>query len=258
MVAYAGWSMDDHFPEGFYYTAGHPTIYHPAPQPWGLPLRAMISENIRNLVFAGRNISVTHAAMSSSRVMATCAILGQAIGTAVSEALDDGCHVGDVNVKKLQQTLMADDCYIPWHTREVPSLTKNAECSADIVRNGMERGDENLWIGKEGDSVEYRFAEDTAISEIRLVFDSDLNRGYQNMPCNYPLVQPRFKLPTTLIKAYKIEGEDKNGKTFNISVCDNHERFVRHAVDWRVKVLRFVPIATHGSEEFRLFDFEIR
>ena len=77
--------MDDHFPEGFYYTKGHPTIYHPAPQPWGLPLRCMISENIGNLVFAGRNISVTHAALSSSRVMATCAILGQELGVLCSD-----------------------------------------------------------------------------------------------------------------------------------------------------------------------------
>ena len=258
IVAYAGWSMDDHFPAGFYYTAGHPTIYHPAPQPWGLPLRSMISENIENLVFAGRNISVTHAAMSSSRVMATCAILGQAIGTAVADAIESGCHVADIDAKKLQQTLMDDDCFIPWHKREVPLLSKTAECTADVVRNGLDRGKENLWIGKDGDTVEYRFGSDTDISEIRLVFDSDLNRKYHNMPCNYPLVETRFKLPTTLIKEYRIEGENENGETFTITVSDNHERFVRHSVFWKVKTLRFVPLSTHGSEEFRLFDFEVK
>ncbi len=60
IVAYAGWSIDDHFPAGFYYTAGHPSTYHPAPSPWGIPLRCLISKNIQNLTFAGRNISVTH------------------------------------------------------------------------------------------------------------------------------------------------------------------------------------------------------
>ena len=258
IVAYAGWSMDDHFPAGFYYTAGHPTIYHPAPQPWGLPLRSMISENIENLVFAGRNISVTHAAMSSSRVMATCAILGQAIGTAVADAIESGCHVADIDVKKLQQTLMDDDCFIPWHKREVPLLSKTAECTADVVRNGLDRGEENLWIGKDGDTVEYRFGRDTDISEIRLVFDSDLNRKYHNMPCNYPLVETRFKLPTTLIKEYRIEGENENGETFTITVSDNHERFVRHSVFWKVKTLRFIPISTHGCDTFRLYDFEVK
>jgi len=258
MVAYAGWPMDDHFPEGFNYTAGHPTIYHPAPQPWGLPLRCMISENIENLVFAGRNISVTHAALSSSRVMATCAVLGQALGTAVAQAIHDGCAVECVDISKLQQTLMDEDCYIPWHKRELPELTKSAQCSAEVVRNGIDRAEENLWIGKKGDYIEYSLNEDTEISEIRLVFDNDMNRKYHNMPCCYPLVEKRFKLPKTLIKEYRIEGEDSLGKLFTLCVSDNHRRFVRHSVDWKIKKIRFVPIATHGCEDFRLFDFEIK
>ena len=257
IVAYAGWSMDDHFPQGFYYRDGHPTIYHPAPSPWGLPLRCMISENVENLVFAGRNISVTHAALSSSRVMATCAILGQALGTAVAQALGEGCHVADVDIDTLQQTLMEDDCFIPFHTRKVSALTREAVCTADVVRNGVDRGEENCWIGKEGDTVEYTFEEDTEINELRLVFDSDLNRNYYNMPCNYPLVQDRFKLPKTLVKEYRIEGEASDGTTFALQVENNHQRFVKHTVRWKVKSLRFVPVSTHGCENFRLFSFEV-
>ena len=258
IVAYAGWSMDDHFPEGFYYAKGHPTIYHPAPQPWGLPLRCMISENIENLVFAGRNISVTHAALSSSRVMATCAMLGQALGTAVAQAVADNCHIKNVDISRLQQKLMEDDCYIPWHTREIPMLTGQAHCNSEVIRNGIDRGENNLWIGKIGDSVKYTFEEDTKISEIRLVFDNDMNRSYHNMPCNYPLVQTKFKLPSTLIKEYKIEGKNSEGVKFELSVSDNHQRLVRHSVNWRVKEIAFVPISTHGCNDFRVFDFEIK
>ena len=257
IVAYAGWSMDDHFPAGFYYTEGHPTIYHPAPSPWGLPLRCMISENVDNLVFAGRNISVTHAALSSSRVMATCAILGQALGCAVSQALREGCHVSHVDIPTLQQTLMEDDCYIPWHTRALPELTKRATCSHEIVRNGQERGEENLWIGHSGDYVQYDFHTPQEIRKIRLVFDNDMNRKYHNMPCNYPLIQTKFKLPHTLIKEYRIEGIGQNGEVYFLHVTDNHQRMVRHAVDWQVTQIRFIPISTRGCEEFRLFDFEI-
>ncbi|MBQ7375439.1 MAG: FAD-dependent oxidoreductase [Clostridia bacterium] len=258
IVAYAGWTMDDHFPEGFYYRAGHPTIYHPAPQPWGLPLRCMISKNIENLVFAGRNISVTHAALSSSRVMATCAILGQALGTAVALATESGKSVEDVDIAKLQQTLMEDDCYIPWHRRELPALTKNAYCSAEIVRNGLDRGEENLWIGKEGEGIEYIFDGDVDLQEIRLVFDNDMNRKYHNMPCNYPLIQDKFKLPRTLIKEYILEGEDSEGNSFNIHVTDSYQRFVRHNVGKKVCRLRFIPLSTHGAKDFRLFSFEVR
>lgn len=257
IVAYAGWSMDDHFPEGFYYTKGHPTIYHPAPRPWGLPLRCMISDNIENLVFAGRNISVTHAALSSSRVMATCAILGQALGTAVAQAIQENCAVENVDIVKLQQTLMADDCYIPWHERRVPLLTRQAKCNSEVIRNGKDRGEENLWIGKKDDYIEYQFDNDTDVSEIRLVFDNDMNRKYHNMPCNYPLVQTGFKLPKTLVKEYRIEAENANGERFSLCVSDNRKRFVRHFVKWKINKIRFVPISTHGCEEYRLFDFEI-
>lgn len=257
IVAYAGWTMDDHFPEGFYYKKGHPTIYHPAPTPWGLPLRCMISKNIENLCFAGRNISVTHAALSSSRVMATCSALGQALGTAVAQAVNDDVTLENVDIKKLQQTLMEDDCYIPWHIRDIPTLTKTAECSSDIIRNGVERGEENLWIGRKGDVIEYNFNSDTKISQIRLVFDSDLNRDYFNMPCNYPLVETKFKLPKTLIKEYKLQGISDSGDIKEICINDNHQRFVRHTVDWNVKTIRFVPISTYGCEELRLFEFEI-
>ena len=257
IVAYAGWSMDDHFPAGFYYRDGHPTIFHPAPSPWGLPLRCMISENIENLTFAGRNISVTHAALSSSRVMATCALLGQALGTATAMAVKNNVKIENIDIPKLQQTLMDDDCFLPWQKREVSDMTRNAECNADTVRNGNYRGEENPWKGKHGDTVEYTFEKDTDIHEIRLVFDSDLNRKYENMPCNYPLIQPKFKLPQTLIKEYRIEGADSQGRLYTFTVKNNHQRLVKHTVNWNVKQIRFIPVSTHGCEDFRLFGFEI-
>lgn len=257
MVAYAGWSMDDHFPEGFYYQKGYPTIFHPAPQPWGLPLRCMISKNIKNLVFAGRNISVTHAALSSSRVMATCSILGQALGTSVAMAVKDGIKVEDVNITALQQKLMNDDCHIPWHKREVPKLSLDAGCNYDIVRNGSERGEENCLIINQGDFVEYTFDKNTAISEIRIIFDSNLNRAEHNMPCCYRLDEPNYKIPSTLVKNYEIIGENEKGDVLKIEVNNNHQRFVLHNVEWNVRSVKLIPRKTHGDESFRIFGFEI-
>ncbi len=212
IVAYAGWSMDDHFPEGFYYSKGHPTIYHPAPSPWGLPLRSMISKNIKNLTFAGRNISVTHAALSSSRVMATCGALGQALGTAVSLALKQKNDIRKVDIQRLQAELMEDDCHIPWQERKVSELSENAVCTSDIVRNGKDRGEENCFSGELGDSLIYEFENETYISEIRLVFDSDLNRKYYNMPCRYPLKEHKYCVPRTLVKTYDIVVTSADGE----------------------------------------------
>ena len=139
----------------------------------------------------------------------------------------------------------------------IPELTEKARCSSEIIRNGFDRGEENLWVGKENDFIEYTFDTDIQVNGIRLVFDSDLNRKYHNMPCNYPLVQTDFRLPETLIKEYKIQGFGENGEVKEIHVCDNHQRFVRHSVDWRVRKIRFIPLKTFGEKQFRLFDFEI-
>jgi hypothetical protein len=257
MIAYGGWSMDDHFPEGFYYKGGHPTIYHHAPSPFGIPLRALISKNIENLTFAGRNISVTHAALSSCRVMATCAIMGQALGVAISLALRDGVRPECVDCDELRQLLMDADCYIPWHDRKVPDLTKKAKINAEIVRNGKDRGDENLWIGKEGDYIEYELDTPERVKNIRLIFDSNLNRTYHNMTALYPLKEEEYYLPKTLVKDYIIEGECEDGSIVRLEVKDNFQRYVKHEVDWLVKRVRLIPVSTNGCEEYRIFDFEI-
>ncbi len=257
LVAYAGWSMDDHFPEGFYYSKGHPTIYHPAPQPWGLPLRCMISANIQNLVFAGRNISVTHAALSSSRVMATCGVLGQALGTAVAQAIQEKVDIRVIDIPRLQNTLMQDDCYLPWHQREVSSLAQSALCNAPICCNGIDRGDENLWIGAKGDYIEFSFDTNVPIQELRLVFDSNLNRTYNNMPWRVLINEPNYRIPSTLIKSYEIIGTDSCGNESRLTVTNSHQRFIKHRVEWNVCRVRFIPLETYGSEEYRVFDFEI-
>lgn len=257
IVAYGGWPIDDHFPAGFYYTAGDLAVDTHAPSPWGIPLRSLYSNNIENLVFAGRNISATHAAMSSSRVMATCGIMGQAIGTAVAMAISENASLEQINIAALQQKLMDDDCYIPWHNRRVSAISQNAHCSAEVVRNGIDRGEENCWVGSAGDFIEYTFEKPQKISGIRLVFDSDLNRNYQNMPCNYPLKQDRFKLPKTLTKEYKIVGIDKDGKEHITLGTLNHQRFVRHVVDWEVVSVKLYPLSTWGEDKFKIFGFEV-
>ena len=257
LVAYGGWTMDDHFPEGFYYTKGHPTIYHPAPTPYGLPLRCMISKTIQNLTFAGRNISVTHSALSSTRVAATCGVLGQALGTAIAQAVNDGVDIRELDVKKLQNTLMGDDCYLPWHTYQLSDLTMSAKCNADIVRNGLDRREENLWIGKAGDTIRYDFDKDVDIRKISITFDSDLSRGYGDMPCLWRLSDKGLQMPATLVKRYKVVGTDSQANRFEISNDRSRQRFVTHQVAWKVCSVELIPLETYGCEDYRVFRFEV-
>ena len=113
-VAYGGWHIDVHQPDGI---AGD--IYWKGRLLNGIytiPYRSLYSRNIDNLFFAGRNISASHVAFASARVMLTCAVMGQAVGNAAALCLEYGCSpraVGREHIRELQQRLVEQDCYLP-------------------------------------------------------------------------------------------------------------------------------------------------
>jgi hypothetical protein len=55
-----------------------------------IPLRSLYSINVNNLLLAGRTISASHVAFGASRVMATCAVIGEAAGTAAALCAEHG------------------------------------------------------------------------------------------------------------------------------------------------------------------------
>ena len=52
--------------------------------PYWLPYRCLYSRNVGNLFMAGRDISVTHEALGTVRVMRTCGMMGEVVGMAAS------------------------------------------------------------------------------------------------------------------------------------------------------------------------------
>ena len=268
IVAYGGWSMDDHHPEGLKYP-GEPTIFHPAPSPYGIPYRALYSKNIDNLFCAGRNISATHAAMSSTRVMATCALLGQAVGTAAAVAARNALSPREVYQKKLnelQSQLQADDCWLPGKKRAVSELCQKAELissckDAETVRNGFDRTireNDNSCNVKENDYLEYRFEQAQDISEIKIIFDSDLSRVGRNMISKYPQDMPKYSPPETLIKSFSLEFEDESGNTSEIFNTDNnYQRLFRLKTKIKAKAIRLKILNTRQQTTSRIFAFDI-
>ena len=69
-VAIGGWPMDDHPPGGFDRADLPPAVQVKTPI-YNIPLRSLYSRNVANLMMAGRNISASHVAFTSTRVMAT-------------------------------------------------------------------------------------------------------------------------------------------------------------------------------------------
>ena len=73
-------NVDLHPPKGFYDPGPPATFSHKVK--FSVPFRSLYSKDVRNLMMAGRCISVSHAALGATRVMITCGLQGQAVGTA--------------------------------------------------------------------------------------------------------------------------------------------------------------------------------
>ena len=268
IVAYGGWTMDDHFPEGFYKKEAG-TIFHPAPSPYGIPYRCLYSRNIENLFFAGRNISATHSALSSTRVMATCSTLGQAVGTAAAIAAREGLTPRGVHEKRLeelQQSLMAEDCYLPFNKRKIGPLTAKATLTAsggnpELLRNGYDRqigGERNSWDASVVDSVVLDLGVLTQLHSLRLVFDSDLSRTTHNMVSYYTLAAQDFTVPAQLVKAFTVEADTGDGLWRSIAeVTDNHQRLIRVPLACSARRLRLTAKATWGAPAVRVFALDL-
>jgi len=113
-VAYGGWPIDLHPPEGIK-SPDPPCTQYQLPGIYSVPFRSLYSRDIHNLMFAGRNISATHVAFGSIRVMGTCAVMGQAVGTAAALCKRYGLtprELAQQRIGELQQQLLKDDCYI--------------------------------------------------------------------------------------------------------------------------------------------------
>lgn len=83
-AAFGGWNLDDHAPKGFFDDDVPPSIHTQIPGLYNIPLRSLYSKTVPNLFFAGRNVSATHVALTSARVMLTCAQMGEGAGAAAA------------------------------------------------------------------------------------------------------------------------------------------------------------------------------
>ncbi|GHB91809.1 FAD-dependent oxidoreductase [Cerasicoccus arenae] len=267
IIAYGGWSMDDHHPAGLLYP-GKPTMFHQAPSPYGIPLRTLYSRNVPNLLCAGRNISATHCALSSTRVMGTCALLGQAVGTAASLCAKLGIEPRDIvgdTLHELQRQLMEDDCWLPGLAKPALPLmaeaTVNASNDADasILLNGHERiinQVDNAWEGPAGASVTLNLGTPAQVDCLRLVFDSDLNDS-KRMPVLYPHNRKPVTMPKQLVRAFQIEAQHADGRWETIhEEDDNKRRLVVLPVKDEIVGLRFTGKSAWGDSPIRLFSIE--
>lgn len=276
-VAYGGWPLDDHPPEGMDGAGLIPARQIPISGPYSIPLRTLYSKNITNLFTAGRNTSVSHVALSSTRVMATCALLGQAVGTAAAYcnkfALAPTQLVKSTkHIHTLQQILLRQDQgLLDVVNQDTNDLARQASVTAssettdgramqviDGINRDIKDGKTHQWkaeLSKGEQWIELKWSSPKKINRIEITFDTGLNRFLRISPQDGVYNnQIRRAQPETLAD-YVIDGSLKQNKTRLVSKQNNFLRKVVHHFNTaEIDTLRLTALKSNGDELARIFE----
>ncbi len=143
-IAYGGWPIDTHPPRGVDAKDELPCTQHRVPYLYDIPLRSCVARDISNLMFAGRNISATHIAFASTRVMATCALMGEGVGVAAAWAVKNEHQPAALSanreaIRAIRQALLRNDAYLIGESiDETDNLISRATLSASSEQTGGE------------------------------------------------------------------------------------------------------------------------
>jgi len=136
-IGFCGWPIDIHPPDG--YRDPLPACTHDyLPGITDIPYRCLYSTNVENLLFAGRDVSVSHEGLGTLRVIATTAVMGQAAGTAAAYCAAHDLKPADLypdHLPELQRILARHDQSILGHRLlEDDDLSRTATVRASSER----------------------------------------------------------------------------------------------------------------------------
>jgi hypothetical protein len=282
-VAIGGWGMDDHPPAGFDRPDLKPNVSILPPEVYNLPLRALYSRNVSNLMMAGRNISCSHVAFTSTRVMATCAVAGQAAGTAAAvcvrhEITPRQLYQQKDKLRELQRALLRDDQTIKNRVNEdaadlartarVTASAETAQAPAANVLDGHVRdypvkgGKPRIhhWaapVGSAGAWIELAWDKPRKFREVQVTFDTGFQRQLTltaQESANKGIV--RAPQPET-VRDYTVSYQPGAGGGLRqlASVTGNHQRLKRHRFEpVDAAAIRIHVTATNGDPAARIFE----
>ena len=276
-VAYGGWPMDIHTAKGLYDIDELPSRVISFDGAYTIPYRSYYSKNISNLMMAGRDISASKMAMGSTRVMGTCAVGGQAVGTAAALCIKYDCDPrgAQEHMRELQQMLLKDDAYIPGIWNEDPKdLARRAKvtatsaregCPPENVINGISRdedGHRNLWISckgrTEGEMLTLHLADRQPVSEVHLTFDSNFHYPIKITLSRKRQAQQRIGVPPELIRDYTVTLWQGDKKAAKQTVTENVQR--KNIVTFPTTECDRVTVMVHktnGSNEAHIYEIRV-
>jgi hypothetical protein len=268
-IAYGGWPLDSHPPEGIDAKEKDAAVQKHTNYIYPIPLRCCVSGEIKNLMFAGRNISASYVAFSSTRVMATCGVIGQAVGTAAAISVAKGLSLQQLlekdNIRHLQDTLLNDDCFLPYVVRKSKGLMEFAvvkasscapEAEAVNVKNEFTRSLDGLLPDCEAEycwcsnpqastpqSLEFTWNDYVVFNEMRIVFDTGLHRPLTLTRDLQSGVDEKmvWGVQPETVRGYSLFYESPEGWKKLLSVKNNYQRLNKNVFESvKTKKIRLV------------------
>lgn len=277
-VAYGGWPMDEHVAGGFWAKGGIPSRVRSFPGLYAIPYGCYCAKTIKNLMVTGRIISASKLAMGSTRVMGTCAIGGQAAGTAAamaSRAHLEPSEFGRRHIQELRQELLKDDCYLLGAKNEDPrdiartatvsATSEKPGCEAAKVINGVSRavgGESNMWssdgIRPDGEELSLSFLPHR-VSQIRLTFDPNLSEERCISVSKAFLEKEPKGVAKELVKDYTLTLYRDGRPVYAKALSGNYLRLCVTDLEAPVEADRLVVkvLSTNGIADAHIFEVRI-
>ncbi len=240
-VAYGGWGVDLHAPNGIKDKHLLPSQVWTFDGTYTIPYRCYYSKNIKNLFMAGRNISASKLGLASARVIGTCAVGGHAVGIAAAMCTEKNILPRMLNeyTDLLRQRILKEDGFIPGlENKDKNDIARTAEFTAssylkghgpECVISGVSRdyGDnKNSWKCELSPNtwIKARLKKACKLSQIRLTFDSNFTFPIRMTMAPARQRQQRRGVPPELVCDFDILVL-RDGKTVKtIKVRGNHQR----------------------------------
>ena len=272
-VAYGGWSLDEHCPGGIENLSEPPSYFHAKfKKPYEIPFRCLYSKNVSNLLLAGRNVSVSHMALSSTRIIATCSMMGQAVGTASAMCVKKSItprKLGADYINDLQEQLLIGDSFIP--NRPANDNKDLARTANLILASSTSSGDVKLLLdGISRDEVSkiHHWQSNGLNAEVQLEWEKSVDLASVVLKCDTNLQRlimmhknpEKYKnqvqaVPPELMKTLSCEARI-NGKWVEVaSVENNLTRLVQfNFPQVKATAVRVKLKETWGAKNAKLFE----
>ena len=253
-----------------------PAETYGVPDSYDIPYRSYCVKDFSNLFVGGRCMGASRLGMASTRVMGTCAIGGQAIGTAAALlCLAQMDNVRDIDMNGLQQQLLKDDCWLRRISNADGSdlarkaaITASGEAQgypAANVISGVSRrvgNQQHQWRSAPSDAfpqwLQLKLPEAAKVKTVQLTFDSNFELEKKITMSSRRQRQQVAGVPAELVKDYDVSLLLGDQVVAVRQVRGNYQRINRICFDPTVcDRVRIDVLATNGEKQARIFEIRV-